>query len=134
MIDSIVHVATDGKGKVIFLRKGPQGSFQWGEEGEEFDSLPKALEYAWKENFSLLLCGYKFTLPERDEHGTPALFEEMAKSLNSMTGVYFDEREGLNCIVHQIPTNTRRFFEAITSAQAPLLQKAASLDPHAKGP
>lgn len=114
MID-FIHAATikeEGKEKMLFLKKA-QGGFQWTDREVEFDSLPKALDYAWKEKFSLLPCGYKFTLPERDEHGTPALFEEMAKSLNSMSGVFFDEREGLNCIVHQIPTTTRRFFEQL---------------------
>lgn len=121
MIESLVHVANVGS-ETLFLRKSAEGQFQWMNQENpvsgEFDSLEKALEYAWRqEGFTPMACGYKFTLPERDEHGTPALFEEMAKSLNSMTGIYFDEREGHNCIVNQIPSNTRRFFEHLKSHQ-----------------
>jgi hypothetical protein len=44
-------------------------------------------------------CGFRYTLPERDEVGTNALFHQMVSSYSSMSGVYFDEEIGSNCIV-----------------------------------
>lgn len=48
----------------------------------------------------MLKCGYRYTLPERDEVGTPALFHQMVASYATSTGIYFDEELQANCIVY----------------------------------
>lgn len=125
-IADIVHIGrifSEGLENYLFLKRCPSKQFQWVRQedpiSQEFESLDRAFEFGWKEwkdnRFSPLACGYRFTLPERDEHGTPALFEEMAKSLNSMNGVFFHESLGHNCIVNQIPIKARRLYETIKS-------------------
>lgn len=65
---------------------------------DEAMSIPRK---TWKESsFRFLGCGFRYTLPERDEHGTPALFYQMVASYRSSNGVYFDDDLGNNCIVH----------------------------------
>lgn len=55
----------------------------------------------WKlANFRTVNCGFRYTLPERDEHGNNALFHQMIASYSSMNGVYFDEDVGHNCLVN----------------------------------
>lgn len=69
----------------------------WGGTSEE--AIAAAYK-AWKiEFFNTLNCGFRYTLPERDEVGTNALFYQMVASYRSMTGVYFDEELHANCIV-----------------------------------
>lgn len=54
----------------------------------------------WAANsFRTIICGFRYTLPERDEHGMNALFYQMAASYGTMNGVYFDEELGHNCFV-----------------------------------
>lgn len=52
-------------------------------------------------------CGFRYTLPERDEVGINALFHQMVASYSSMNGIYFDEELGSNCIV-QFASNEAR--------------------------
>lgn len=49
--------------------------------------------------FRFVHCGFRYTLPERDEHGINALLREMIASYSSMNGVYFDNDVGHNCYV-----------------------------------
>lgn len=128
---SLIHVATlnDEKGerKWLFLRQLEPAKYRWflKEEGKEkateieakdpLEAIRLARRHFAKQLFSPLLCGYNFTLPERDEHGNNALFYQMVKSVNSPTGIYFDEKLGHNCIVHQIPTKARRLYEELKS-------------------
>ena len=66
----------------------------------------------WKEEgFFLVNCGYRYTLPERDEHGLEALFHQMAKSLASMTGVYQDEELGHLCLVQNVSLEARHLLD-----------------------
>lgn len=55
----------------------------------------------WKGNdFKTINCGFRYTLPERDEHGNNALFHQMIASYSSMNGIYFDEDLGHNCFIN----------------------------------
>ncbi len=68
-----------------------------------------AARKAWKQQeFHTLNCGFRYTLPERDEVGTNALFHQMAASYASMTGVYFDEELGSNCFVQNASLEARQ--------------------------
>lgn len=49
--------------------------------------------------FRTVMCGFRYTLPERDEHGLNALFYQMSASYASSNGQYFDEELGHLCIV-----------------------------------
>lgn len=113
--ESLVHV-----GKYLPYRKGPRylylrkrslQHYVWYEkEGDqevetEVDapSIEEAMQLAhktWKNNaFRTVICGFRYTLPERDEHGMNALFHQMAASYSTPNGVYFDEELGHNCFV-----------------------------------
>lgn len=131
MGNSPIHVATIshclGDARLLVLRQLEPSKYVWflreggGEEETEVHAKDplEAIRLArrhWKnESFTPLRCGYRFTLPERDEHGNNALFHQMVKSLNSLTGIYFDEELGHNCVVHQIPSNARRLYQELKS-------------------
>lgn len=110
--ENIIHLAQvfNGRPRVLYLVK-EEGCFRWydGESPTELsaESLPEALRLAGKQyalqNFRMVHCGTKFTLPERDEHGAPATYQEMMKSLQSSNGVFQDEASGHACIVREIP-------------------------------
>lgn len=54
----------------------------------------------WKrEAFRTVICGFRYTLPERDEHGSNALLHQMIASYSTSGKVYFDEELGSNCVV-----------------------------------
>jgi hypothetical protein len=81
----------------------------WGPTAEE--AIRLAYKH-WKiDNFRTLNCGYRYTLPERDEHGSPALFYQMIASYSSMNGIYFDEELGFNCIVHNASQEARLIWK-----------------------
>lgn len=110
-IDPLIHVATirpQGPREVyLFLRQLPNKRFCWFEErtkGREVatplqaSSLHEALHRGkqhWKKaHFQLVQCGFRFSLPERDEIGRPAFFSEMVLSYSSPTGSYSDPESG----------------------------------------
>ena len=114
--DNLIHVArytlpNQGK-RLLFLRQKDPSYFAWYEEtqdGEEVETdigganVEDALRLAhkkWREYyFTTLNCGFRYTLPERDEHGSNALFHQMMASYASANGVYFDQNLGHNCYV-----------------------------------
>jgi hypothetical protein len=72
----------------------------------------------WKNNgFRTIASGFRYTMPERDEHGTNALFFQMAASYASVTGVYFDEELSSNCIVHNASIEARDLLKKLQSTQ-----------------
>lgn len=74
----------------------------------------QAARKAWKtESFHTVNCGFRYTLPERDEHGANALFCQMAASYSSSTGVYFEEELGANCIVHNASDEARNLHKRL---------------------
>jgi hypothetical protein len=114
---NLISIAKSSEGR-LYLRKVEPKLFKWFQEetdtGIQSDLVTEAIRLAqekWK-SFKLLNCGYVYTLPERDEHGNNALFSQMAKSLDSGNGIYFDEDLGHNCIVQQIPLETARLYRS----------------------
>ena len=80
----------------------------WGGTWEE--ALLAAYKTWWTDYFKTLNCGFRYTLPERDEVGTNALFHQMVSSYSSSSGVYFDEELGSNCIVQFASIEARNFW------------------------
>ncbi len=113
----LIHLAEIGneKKELLELMLEDDGIFRWYRgkaptevAGATFQEAMKKGAAAWRLNyFSSVRCGTKFSLPERDEHGTPATYREMQLSLQSMNGVFFDEASGHVAIVKEIPS---RFF------------------------
>ncbi len=115
-LDDLIHVGRyilPKKGRrLLYLRQKDPSYFAWYEEspeGEEVETdigganVEDALRLAHKEwrgyYFTTLNCGFRYTLPERDEHGSNALFYQMIASYSTATGVYFDQNLGHNCFV-----------------------------------
>ena len=70
----------------------------------------------WKgSDFRTLRCGYRFTLPERDEIGSNALFHQMAASYATMNGVYFDDELGHQCIVKDASQEAYDLYKRLSS-------------------
>lgn len=91
----------------LFLRKHGDNLFVWHDIERELNisgsSISESLKMgrkAWRLNsFRTVNCGFRYTLPERDEHGCNALFCQMMESYRSYNGIYFDEDLGHNCFV-----------------------------------
>ena len=111
----LIHIAriyTSDGWRYLYLRKNGEGHFSWHVETnpKEFKDSPvsgqtveEAMRLAarhWKnQSFTFLNCGFRYTLPERDEHGINALYHQMAASYSTGNGIYYDEELGNNCIV-----------------------------------
>lgn len=109
----LIHVGCmqppGGGVRYLFLRQKDPHTLAWyREDGPEepvsagtIDEAIRLARRQWKENsFRTIGCGFRYTLPERDEHGINAFFHQMAASYSSPTGVYFDEELGNNCLVN----------------------------------
>jgi len=116
---NVIHIALiflRGK-KYLFLHKIEPRKFAWFEDQNETvaadnieDAIRLAVQHWKKDAIKMLNCGFRYTLPERDEHGLNALFWQMVASYNSPTGVYFDEELGCNCIVQNASTEARNLW------------------------
>ena len=127
----VIHIACyhGDKGELVYLylrRKDPSICvWSYDREGHERetdvwgDTIPEALRLAhkrWKSHaYRTVLCGSRFTLPERDEHGTAALFYQMVASYSSMNGVYLDEELGHNCIVQNASREAKDLWKKLKS-------------------
>lgn len=122
---AIIHFVKEPP-SYLFLRQLAPSHYQWFKEripGEEIAteigaaSVEKALQKArkhWKEaSFRTLMCGFRYTLPERDEHGNNALFYQMGASYDSSNGVYFDEERGNNCVVSFASQEARNLWKRL---------------------
>lgn len=128
----LVHIAfilRPGSGKsTLFLRKLSDQRFCWFEEkssqpGIEEDlqieaiNVEEALRLARRKlaplSFRTLICGFRFSLPERDEHGINALFHQMAASYQAPGGIYFDAEVGHNCIVHNSSLEAQQLLRVL---------------------
>lgn len=110
--------------QLLFLRERAPLEYVWYEKkGDEEvetkvwgDTIEEAIRQArrhWKQDaLRMPLCGQRFTLPERDEHGSPALFHQMVASYSSPTGIYFDAEVGHNCIVNNASQEARVLWES----------------------
>lgn len=115
-LPKLIHAARiqpKGAGvRYLFLKQMEPSRFAWHEvlENGEVETSVSGLSVEeaiykgrqhWKyEAFRTVICGFRYTLPERDEHGNNALFYQMAASYSSPNGIYFDEELGHNCFVH----------------------------------
>lgn len=128
----LIHVAYLPNGRTgnrfLFLRRIDPQNFAWFEEttdGTEKQtevtsySAEEALRLAYRQwkshSIRMLGCGFRYTLPERDEHGVNALFHQMASSYATPTGIYFDEELGNNCIVHFASQQARDLLQKLRS-------------------
>lgn len=101
----MIHLARiypKGRLKYIALRKEGK-EFVWEGStccGKSHSEAIAAGRRHFKEVFfKLVSCGFRYSLPIRDETGTNALFSQMVKSYASPRGVYFDEDVGHPCLV-----------------------------------
>lgn len=115
-LGKLIHVALimeKGAWSPIYLRKLDEQHFAWftvNPDGSETQtpidaiSTEAAIQQAypfWKsKNIRMLNCGFKYQLPERDEHGINALFWEMVAGYTSPNGIYFDQVAGSNFFVN----------------------------------
>ena len=115
-LNNLIHVAyilTRQGRHTLYLRRSEKGSYSWNQLDETEQETPSPVtansaEEAirlgrghWKEDsFTPLHCGFRFTLPERDEIGGNALFHQMTASYSSINGVYLDEELSHQCIVY----------------------------------
>jgi len=112
MNHDIIHVAKLSKGRdtcMLFLRKMGSETYQWFEDHEPTkvkgitpeEAIRLAKRHFSFDSLNFLNCGKRFTLPERDEHGSNALFHQMAASYSSFNGIYYDEELGHSCQVKE---------------------------------
>lgn len=109
-----VHLPKRRGSNYAILREISPKDFRWfiedkGQEKEtgiKGESIPQAIHNAkkrWKDSaFNPMHCGIRFELPERDQHGTKALFYQMIQSQRHNNGVYFDIKLNQQCIVQNI--------------------------------
>jgi hypothetical protein len=128
-MNKLIHVGRIQNSKkgveYLFLRKDTENIFTWYREKNETeeetnlsaDSISLAIQTAskyWMDNsFRTLRCGYRFELPERDEHGCNALFHQMATSYSSSGGVYLDEEISQSCIVKNASSEALELWNAL---------------------
>lgn len=141
-VNTIIHIGYLQQGRCriyLFLRKTDSERYLWqlakpqdtdSEPTEqEFpiviaDSVEEAIRLArreWNDPTSYwqnLECGFRFTLPERDEIGTPALFHQMVLSHKSSNGVYLDDELGCSCIVRDSPSQTLLLWKQLEEGHA----------------
>ena len=125
----LIHIGRiDGQVKPIyfFLRQKNIQEFIWTKEEGSLEvetnlcatTIQEALLKIKKqykiESFRFVNCGFRYTLPERDEHGINALFFQMKASYNSSNGVYFDELAGNNCHVQFASDEAKELMRRLT--------------------
>lgn len=129
----VIHAAEiQGKNQkktYLLLRQKGDQHFLWfefrdGSTEEETQigarTIEEALQAAkkhWKmHSFRMVNCGFRYTLPERDEHGLNALFHQMVASYNSPNGVYFDADIGNNSFVNFASEEARILWKTLKQA------------------
>ncbi|CRX38057.1 hypothetical protein [Estrella lausannensis] len=107
---------------LLLLRQLSPAEFRWFEDRSGVETATdvsaktkeEAIENARKvfklASFRTLKCGFRYTLPERDEHGMNALFFQMKASLLSPNGIYFDEEMGHNCFVQNMSLEAKKLL------------------------
>ncbi len=122
--NKLIHIGRIQK-RYLFLRQTGKFQYAWfeadgKEAGVEAAHVEEALRLAvrqWKGmGFHFIHCGFRYMLPERDEHGINALFHQMGASYESMNGVYFEEELGYNCIVQNASDDARRLWSELKAS------------------
>lgn len=115
-LGKLIHIAriisSDGRPRYLYLRKCEPQGYRWYEGTDEHieeetpvfgPTIEETIRLGirlWSKNaYRNVNCGFRYTLPERDEHGLNAYFHQMASSQSSMNGIYYDEELGNNCFV-----------------------------------
>lgn len=128
----LIHVArilaNEGQKQFLFLRKISPREYLWYKEQADnteietdikTETIEQALRQAarkWKNDaFCTVICGFRYTLPERDEHGMNALFHQMVASYSSMNGIYYDEELANNCFVQNASIEARQLWQRLQS-------------------
>jgi hypothetical protein len=83
--------------------------------GSPYDALMAAYKNWSLQEIRSVHCGFRYTLPERDEVGSNALFYQMVASYESMSGVYFDEELASNCIVHNASLEAKQLWKRLAN-------------------
>lgn len=131
-LNKLIHIARrQGKNGIthyLFLRQVQPRLLIWHEQvdankpkeletevsGETVGEAMRNARKQWKNDaFRTVICGFRYTLPERDEHGCNALFHQMVASYNTPNGVYFDEEVGHNCIVNFASQEARDLWKIL---------------------
>lgn len=131
-LSTLIHVgrflALGAEAKYLFLRSVNLHTFTWYEQSplltedetetsftaSTIEEALRIVNHALKDNdFRTLNCGFRYTLPERDEHGLNALFYQMVASYSSSNGVYFDEEIGCNCFVQNGSEEARNLWKQL---------------------
>ena len=129
-IPKLIHIAKyfgpQGSFRLLLLRKKDDLHYAWYEEdesGKEIETPVSALHIEeairlanrhWKNQFfQSINCGFKYSLPERDEHGSNALFHQMAASYATGNGVFFDDEVGYNCFVQFASMESREIWQKL---------------------
>lgn len=107
-----ILVPKEGK-QLLLLRKQAPDHYIWflqndrDEESETPISAPtieesiRLAQKHWKNYFfKTFNCGFRYTLPERDEHGINALLYQMIASYSSPNGIYYEDDLGHNCFIN----------------------------------
>lgn len=125
-MNKLIHAAKIQSKGLLLLRQIEPYRFVWYREIEPpieeetkvwGGSVEEAIAEGYKiwrqDGFQPLNCGFRYTLPERDEVGSNALFHQMISSYSSMNGVYFDEELGSNCIVQNASLDARKLWKRL---------------------
>lgn len=106
-MNDVLHVAFVSEAP-FFLRKTSETTFEWqDEEGKPIifagsvEEACRLLNQRFQNSLRYLNCGKRFTLPERDEHGSTALFHHLVASQKTVNGIYFDSEFGCSSIVKE---------------------------------
>lgn len=123
---NLIHlgkIRIKGKETILVLKEIGELQYCWFDYSNEkpleivapspSDAIRQARQLWADRGFRTVNCGFRYTLPERDEHGMNALFCEMAASQNSPNGVYFDDQRGYNCFVQNASREAIAFWKRI---------------------
>jgi len=112
--------------RTLYLRRHEEYHYHWlevNDQGIEIltdvkaSNVEEAIRLARRKwglkGFRTLNCGFRYSLPERDEHGINALYHQMAASYAASNGIYFDEEVGHNCIVHNASLEARAMADLL---------------------
>jgi hypothetical protein len=121
----IMHAGRLQDGTYLLLRKEGPDCFTWwmdnGTSEQETGVTAKTVEEAirmahnkWKNQaFRTVICGFRYTLPDRDEHGMNALFHQMVSSYSNSMGTYHDEDLGHTCHVQAASGEALRLWKKL---------------------
>lgn len=129
--NKVLHIAkiVESKGEWLYLllRQTGDQQYSWLEFHNESPEIPSSITgssieeairlartYWQRDSFQTVNCGFRYTLPERDEHGSNALFHQMAASYSTSNGIYFDADLGNNCFVNFASDEARSLWKTLT--------------------